>query len=176
MPELITPTARLHPQWLEARDDWGRGAYQDGAALHADDDVDSAAGFAAWVDRITAESDPARPLAPGRVRCTYWWIADRDTVLGSIALRHELNDFLLRAGGHIGYGVRPSARRRGLAGFALGEVLPYARGLGLDRVLITCKETNEASRRTIERHGGVLEDVRDTELGRTRRYWIALHI
>ncbi|MCA2212072.1 GNAT family N-acetyltransferase [Jidongwangia harbinensis] len=174
MPELITPTARLHRQWLDARDDWGRGVHQDGSGLRADDEVDSADGFAAWVDRITAESDPERPPAEGRVPCTYWWIAEGDTVLGSISLRHELNDFLLRAGGHIGYGVRPSARRRGLAGYALGVVLGHARERGLDRVLITCHETNEGSRRTIERHGGVLEDVRDTELGRTRRYWIAL--
>jgi predicted acetyltransferase len=31
-----------------------------------------------------------------------------------------------------------------------------------------------ASARVIEKSGGVLEDVRDTELGRTRRYWITL--
>jgi len=53
-------------------------------------------------------------------------------------------------------------------------VLPKARALGLDRVLVTCDDTNLASARTIEKAGGVLEDVRDTELGRTRRYWITL--
>ena len=174
MAELITPTARLHRQWLDARDDWGRGVHQDGSGLQPYDDVDSPAGFAAWVDRITGESDPSRPVAEGRVRATYWWIAEGDTVLGSIALRHQLNDFLWRAGGHIVYGVRPSARRRGLATYALGEVLGHARKLGLERVLITCNVANEASRRTIEHHGGVLSDIGDTELGRLRRYWIAL--
>jgi predicted acetyltransferase len=174
MPQLIAPTARLHRSWLEAFDDWGPGVHQDGSGLHEDDDVASAEGFAAWVRRLTSFADTARPVPEGLVHCTYWWIVEGDTVLGAISLRHELNDFLLRAGGNIGYGIRPSARGRGLAGWALAAVLPYARGLGLDRVLLTCHVTNEASRRTIERQHGVLEDVRDTELGRLRRYWIAL--
>jgi predicted acetyltransferase len=51
-------------------------------------------------------------------------------------------------------------------------VLEVARGRGLERVLVCCDDTNVASQRTIEHFGGSLEDVRDTELGRTRRYWI----
>lgn len=171
MPQLIAPAARLHRQWLDARDDWGPGIHQDGSGLHAEDDVDSPRGFQAFVDRLNAMAGRA---PEGFVPCTYRWIVEGDTVLGAIALRHELNDFLREAGGHIGYGVRPCARRRGLAGFALGEMLTEARTRGLDRVLITCSVTNEASRRTIERHGGVLEDIRDTDLGRLRRYWIGL--
>ncbi|MBM0235878.1 GNAT family N-acetyltransferase [Micromonospora sp. ATA32] len=89
-------------------------------------------------------------------------------------LRHELNDFLLRVGGQVGYGIRPSARGRGLATWALGRMLGEARVLGLDRVLITCQVNNIASAKTIEHHGGVLEDVRDTELGAARRYWIRI--
>jgi predicted acetyltransferase len=174
MAELIAPTVRLHESWLRSRADWGRGVHQDGASLRPGDDVDSAPGFAAWVRRLLRESDPAVPVPAGLVHCTHWWIVENDEVLGAIALRHELNDFLLRAGGHIGYGVRPSARRRGLASFALGEVLPYAAKLGLTRVLVTCSVENEGSRRTIERNGGELEDIRDTELGRLRRYWIPL--
>jgi predicted acetyltransferase len=56
----------------------------------------------------------------------------------------------------------------------LRSVLPEARALGLQKVLVTCHDDNLASARTIEKAGGVLEDVRDTELGLTRRYWIAL--
>ena len=175
MPELIAPTTRLHHAWLAARDEWGRGVHQDGSGLHADDDVDTSEGFAAWVARLRRESDPTVPPEPGRVHCTSWWIVEDDAMLGAIALRHELNDFLLRAGGHIGYGVRPGARRRGLATFALGHVLLHARDRGLDRVLVTCDDTNAASCRTIEGQGGVLEDIRETELGLTRRYWITLY-
>lgn len=174
MADLIAPTARLHESWLRSRDEWGRGVHQDGAGLRPEDDVDSPDGFAAWVRRLLSQSDPAVPLPAGLVPCTYWWIVADDEVCGAIALRHELNDFLLRAGGHIGYGIRPSARRRGLASFALAGVLPYAAKLGLTRVLVTCAVDNEGSRRVIERNGGELEDIRDTEIGRLRRYWIAL--
>ncbi|HEY7325056.1 MAG TPA: GNAT family N-acetyltransferase [Streptosporangiaceae bacterium] len=174
MPDLVAPTTRLRQSWLTARDEWGRGEHQDGSGLHADDDVDSLEGFARWVTRLRREADPAIPPSAGRVHATYWWIAESDTYLGAITLRHALNDSLLRAGGHIGYSVRPTARRRGLATWALRSVLPEARSLGLQRVLVTCNDTNVASARTIENAGGVLEDVRHTELGQTRRYWITL--
>ena len=108
------------------------------------------------------------------MHATYWWITENDTYLGAITLRHALSEILLRGAGHIGYGIRPSARRRGLATWALAAVLPEARALGLDRVLVACDVGNVASARTIEKCGGLLEDVRDTELGRTRRYWITL--
>ncbi|WP_326552781.1 GNAT family N-acetyltransferase [Micromonospora sp. NBC_01813] len=174
MPELIAPTTALYASWLAARDEWGRGTHQDGSGLRPSDDVDSAAGFAAWVERLRRQGDESLPAEEGWVHATYWWIVEDDTCLGAIALRHQLNEYLLRAAGHIGYGVRPSARRRGLATWALGEVLPLAAARGLGRVLITCGDGNVASARVIEGHGGVLEDVRDTELGRTRRYWIDL--
>jgi predicted acetyltransferase len=173
MPELIAPTTRLHTEWLEARDDWGPGLHEDGFGLEPSDEVDSPAGFAAWVARLADQSDPAKAAEAGRMRCTYRWIVEGDRVLGGIALRHGLNDFVLRLG-HMGYGIRPSSRRRGLATWALGRMLDEARGLGLDRVLIVCEADNLASAKTIERQGGVLEGVQDTELGAVRRYWIKI--
>jgi predicted acetyltransferase len=74
----------------------------------------------------------------------------------------------------IGFGVRPSARRRGLARWSLAAVLPRARSLGLGRVLVSCDDDNFASARTIEANGGVLEDVRRLEDGPKRLYWIDL--
>lgn len=176
MPQLITPTARLHTSWLDAHAEWSPGANQDGSGMRlaADDALALPEVFASWVGRLREQSDLTRPQPEGRVHATHWWIVEDDTYLGAIDLRHELNDFLLRAGGHIGYSVRPSARRRGLATWALATVLPEARALGLTRVLLTCDDTNTASARTIERNGGVLEDVRETEIGLKRRYWIEL--
>ncbi|GAA0793816.1 GNAT family N-acetyltransferase [Spirilliplanes yamanashiensis] len=175
MPTLVAPTADLHTAWLAMRDEWGRGVHQDGSGLRPGDEVDSPAGFAAWVAKLRRLGDESVPPPEGWVHAAFWWIAGDDgALLGAISLRYSLNDFLLDAGGHIGYGVRPSARGRGVATWALGAVLAAARGRGLGRVLVTCDETNPASARVIERHGGVLEDVRDTVLGRTRRYWITL--
>lgn len=172
MPELVSPTARLHRQWLAARDEWGRGVYQDGSGVQPGDELDSFDGFAAFVRKLLREADPGVPPPTGWVHCTYWWMAEGDEILGSIALRHALNETLAEVGGHIGYSVRPSARGHGLAGRALRCVLPYAWTLGLPGVLLTCMDTNHASRRTIEGCGGRLEDVRDTLHGPMRRYWI----
>ncbi|MFE7514035.1 GNAT family N-acetyltransferase [Streptomyces sp. NPDC057540] len=176
MAELIAPTGRLHSSWLAARDEWEPGAHQDGSGLRlaGDDDLDSPAGFSSWVERLRLQSDRSAPVGEGRVHATHWWIVDGDTYLGAIDLRHYLNAFLLEGGGHIGYSVRPSARRRGLATWALGAVLLKAPALGLDRTLLTCDDGNDGSARTIEANGGVLEDVRSTAIGVKRRYWITL--
>jgi predicted acetyltransferase len=173
MPELIAPTTSLHAAWLEAHDEWGPGVREDGFGLLPSDEVDSPAGFASWVARLADESDPAKPLDADKIRCTYRWIVGGGQVLGGIALRHGFSDFVQWAG-HIGYGIRPSARRRGLATWALGRMLAEARVLGMDRVLLVCAANNTASVKTIERHGGVLEGIRDTVLGQARRYWIKI--
>ncbi|MET8053055.1 GNAT family N-acetyltransferase [Streptosporangium sp. NPDC005286] len=173
MPELIAPTTRLHFAWLEAHHEWGPGLHEDGFGLGPSDEVDSPDGFAAWVARLAEESDPAKPVEAGRMSCMYRWIVEGDRVHGGIALRHGLNDYVLQFG-HIGYGVRPSSRQRGLATWALGRMLDEARTLGLDRVLIVCEVDNLASVKTIEHNGGVLESVRDTEYGPARRYWIKI--
>ena len=173
MPELVEPTTHLHTAWLAARDDWGPGIHEDGFGLGAEDDVETDDGFAAWVHRLRPETDAALPPAPGQVRGTCWWIVEGDAVLGAIAMGYQLNERALRVG-QIGYGIRPSARGRGLAKWALGQVLLTAATEGLDRVLITCRDDNVASARVIEHNGGVLENVRDTESGRIRRYWVTL--
>ncbi len=173
MPDLIAPTARLHTAWLEAHAEWGPGVHEDGFGLLPSDEVDSVAGFAAWVTRLADDSDPAKAMDAGGVPCTYRWIVEGDRVLGGIALRRGFSEFVQWAG-HIGYGIRPSARRRGLATWALGRMLDEARVLGIDRVLVVCAAGNVASVKTIERHGGVLEGIRDTELGPARRYWIKI--
>lgn len=179
MPQLIAPTVRLRDSWLESRDEWGAGVHQAGAAYRPDvDDLDTVEGFTTWVEWLLARADHAHEPAPGWVHGTVLWVVEGDTYLGSVSLRHELNDYLLHEGGHIGYGIRPSARRRGLATWALGESLHAARRLGLARVLVTCDGDNVASARTIERNGGVLEDVRTRGEadggGPVRRYWIDL--
>lgn len=174
MPKLIAPTVELHASFLEAREEWGEGAWLHGHGVRPTDDVVSAAGFERWVASLHDQEDESIPPTDGWVHCTYRWIVEDDRFLGAIALRHTLNDWLLQTGGHVGYGLRPTARGRGLAGWALGETLETARSFGLDRLLLTCHPDNTASARTIESHGGVLEDIRNTGPDRVKRYWIAL--
>ncbi len=171
MAELVLPTTDLHAAFLECRDDWGPGLHEDGFGLGADDDVDSPEGFGRWVRKRIRLAHPAGTPCPEEKHGSPRWIVEDGRVLGGIVLRHKFDDSI----GHIGYGVRPSARRRGLASWALGEMLDEARAaLGVDRVLIPCLADNVASARTIERNGGVLERIVDTEHGPVRRYWIAL--
>lgn len=160
MPELVTPTTDLHDAWLACHREWGPGVHEDGFASKPEDEVGSVDGFAAWVARLHA-------LPAARA----WWIVEGDEVQGGIVLRHVSTETTQRLG-HVGYGVRPSARGRGLATWALGQVRPLARSGGLDRLLVVCLDDNVGSIRTIERNGGILEEVVDDPHGRLRRYWI----
>ena len=171
MPELIVPTVTLHQAWLEAHREWS-SEHQDGSGLADGDEVESEDGFATFVTRLLSEADEAEVLPAGRVHCSYWWITEGRAVFGAIALRHELNDALRDNGGHIGYSIRPSARRRGLARWALDQVVRQASSMGITQVLLTCAADNEASRRTIEAAGGVRVDVRDARPDGVRRVWI----
>lgn len=164
MPELVEPDVGHHRAWLDSHREWGPGLHEDGFGLGPDDDVESAAGFAAWIERL--RDRPAR----------FWWIVEDDEVLGAIVLRPFTDDRVLRQG-HVGYGVRPSARGRGLATWALGQVLDEARAAGMERVLLVCLDDNLGSIRTIERQGGVLEQVVEEDgHGLVRRYWITLRL
>lgn len=97
-------------------------------------------------------------------------------IVGMIDLRHRFNDFLAEYAGNIGYSVRPDERRKGYAKWMLAHVLPEAKKLGLSRVLVTCDDDNEGSRRTIEANGGAFERTTWLESDQVtlRRYWIEL--
>ncbi len=97
------------------------------------------------------------------VPATHLWALAEETFAGRISIRHELNDALRAAGGHIGYDVVPSLRGRGVATEMLRQALPVARRLGLTEVLITCDDTNAASIRVIEKNGGILRETRALE-------------
>lgn len=129
--------------------------------------------FDIFVEKMLEHS--ANPL-PGFVPQTMFWITLGDEYIGRLGLRHELNEMLEQFGGHIGYDIRPSMRRRGYGTHALQLALEEARKLGIDRVLVTCSEYNVGSKKIIEANGGVLENMVETpfrdEL--TCRYWITV--
>ncbi|MFE7405007.1 GNAT family N-acetyltransferase [Isoptericola sp. NPDC057559] len=149
---LVPPTTGLARQWHAGHDDWGPGLHEDGFGLGPDDDVESVTGFADWVGRV--RSAPA---------ATLWWIVvvgddGAPDIVGGIALRHPDHPDAARHG-HIGYGVRPGARGRGHAAWALARVLEVAATQhGMDHADLVCEEGNTASAGLIEKLGGRVVD------------------
>ena len=102
---------------------------------------------------------------------------DRDRLLGNgaVNIRHYLNDSLLKEGGHIGDGIRPSERRKGYATEMIRLALTECKKLGIEKVLMTCDKDNIGSARSIIKNGGILEnEFVNSEGNIEQRYWISL--
>ncbi|MDD3841948.1 MAG: GNAT family N-acetyltransferase [Candidatus Izemoplasmatales bacterium] len=115
-------------------------------------------------------------LPNGHVRAeTYFLTKDSEKrILGAIDIRFVLNEYLYNYGGNIGYGIRPSERRKGYAQEMLALALDVCRRNGLKKVLVTCDDDNLGSRRIIEKNGGVLENIVPFEDENVMRFWINL--
>jgi len=124
---------------------------------------------------VLASVREGRSLPAGYVPETFLFAFVGPRIVGRVAIRHTLNAFLEREGGHIGYVVVPEFRRRGYATRMLELAVRIAREqLGIDDVLLVCADSNIGSIRVIERNGGVLQDVLHIESGKTplRRFRI----
>lgn len=143
--------------------------------------VMAAEGFTFLLDRDRATSFPdylalledlrlGRNVPADRVRGTFLVAEVAGELVGRVSIRHELNIFLEREGGHVGYGVLPAHRGRGYATAMLRHALGVLAADGLDTALVTCADENLASRATIERCGGSLIDVVEVSSIPIRRY------
>lgn len=99
---------------------------------------------------------------------TIYWLYDNDKPVGYGKLRHRLNENLLELGGHIGYVIRPSERGKGYGKRLLAELVKKAYDKNISRVLLTCDESNLASRCIIEWNHGELSSITNG----TCKYWI----
>jgi predicted acetyltransferase len=114
-------------------------------------------------------------LEDGYVECsTYWMINKSNNILGVVHIRHRLNEPLLYRGGHIGYAIIPSERRKGYATKMLSLALDVCKAMGISKVLITCAKDNIGSAKTIINNGGILDSEGIDEHKVFQRYWIEL--
>ena len=116
-----------------------------------------------YVAALAGSAPPAPPDGGYAPQTTVWWVRGED-YLGRLAIRHHLTEDLLREGGHIGFEVRPSARRQGHATAMLAAALPIAASLGIELAHVDCDVDNTVSRRVIEKNGGRLEREEDQNL------------
>ena len=114
------------------------------------------------------------PIPQGFVPDSTFFLLDeeRNRLLGAVNIRHSLNEHLLKVGGHIGDGIRPSERRKGYATEMIRLALLECKKLGIDRVLICCNSDNIGSKKSILNNGGTLENIVMDEGKPMERYWI----
>ena len=171
MADLTDPSERYQDSYLEALQEFQAGGRHLELSLE-----EVAAHSGDFVQRLREQVDRTK-LKPGRVPHWHFWLIDGNDYIGRLILRAELNAHLLQIGGHIGYEIRPSRRRQGYGKLILKYGLERAKVFGLERVLLTCDEENIGSRRIIESHGGMLENIIEVEQwpAKVCRYWIQLY-
>lgn len=125
---------------------------------------------------ILGDECHGRNIAPGRVPHTMLYAFLDGKIIGRVSIRHELNDFLLRRGGHIGYSVAEAYRRKGYATELMQAGMNYCKTLGLSEILVTCDDANTPSWKIIEKFAARLENkINDQAENKTiRRYWVKL--
>lgn len=171
---LVTPDRRYEKSYLEAFAEF----QAEGKIVGPDSDFESdKETFSEYLDRLEGYTQGIG-LPEGYVPMTVWWLVDTTTNewLGRAIIRHRLTEHLRKIGGHIGYEVRPSARKKGFGTMILKLALEKARSLGIDQVLVTCDASNIGSRRIIEKNGGELdsETFFDEKTQQEKlRFWIA---
>lgn len=169
--KLVDPTTKLKASYLAMVAEF-RAA---GETYHENEWALAICDFGTLVDRLK-ESARGVDLPDGAVPQNTFWLVRGATILGYSRFRRRLVPHLEHEGGHIGYIIRPSERRKGYATRLLALTLDKARAQGLPRALVTCDVTNVASNRVIRTNAGQLEDTRiSVRTGKpVNRYWIDL--
>lgn len=168
--KLVEPSIDLKTEFLDLLEDQERAGevFFDPALPRKD--------FSAFL-RDLAQMSAGIDLRPGAVpMTTYWMVSPDRTILGVSKLRHHLTPTLLEHGGHIGYYIRPSQRRKGYGELLLALTLEKAGARGIQPVRITCNSDNIGSARVIEKNGGLLSGqmVYPGTGTRISQFWIEL--
>ena len=171
--ELVKPSMEQKDQLIEMLTEWKNDVVQNHTnsspwKIFANDCND----FEYYIENLDTTEDNKDGWVPDTT--LFCLDKDRDIFVGAVNIRHYLNENLLRTGGHIGDGIRPSERRKGYATAMIALALEECKKLGLSRVLMCCSKDNIASAKSIIRNGGVLENEVEDDGHIEQRYWIQL--
>lgn len=166
---LIKPTVDLKEEYLSFYDEW----------LESKEDMvpwvikKDPSNFEAMV-QFLQDNEQGCNLPEGWVPDSTFWLINQDKrILGVVNIRHRLTEILLNSGGHIGYGIRPSERRKGYATKLLSLALEKSKELGIRKALVLCNEDNTGSFKTIINNGGIPDSDYIEEDGNViKRFWI----
>ena len=167
--KLIKPCVNYKDEYLDMLTEWKKSGEELIPWILNTDSSD----FNLMVEKLNGWSDGVG-LPEGFVECSAFWLINNDKLIGAIDIRHRLTEALSFRGGHIGYGIRPSERKKGYASIMLSLAIKECKKIGLSKVLITCSKSNIGSSKTIINNGGILdsEDINDGEI--FQRYWIEI--
>jgi predicted acetyltransferase len=169
--ELVEPTKEYEAQSFEYIEEFR----SNNSNINGSGGLDRYNNYDEWLKKLESDLDFDN-IKPERVPAnTYFLLRHADNkIIGMINIRHRLNDYLLKKGGHVGYGIRPTERQKGYATKLLHLGLLKCMDLGIEKVLVTCDKANIGSAKTIQNNGGILEnEILDSELGEiVQRYWI----
>jgi predicted acetyltransferase len=170
---LISPTATLEAAFWPMATEFDAAGERFWNANQRELAERDFAGYVALLEAWARGEQVPAGYVPSNI---YWLLRVGTEIVGTSSLRHTLTPTLEDIGGHIGYNIRPSARRRGYGTRILALTLERARALGLERVLVTCNTDNVGSARIIQKNGGVLgsQSVSPASGKQVSRYWIAL--
>ncbi|MEG1257204.1 GNAT family N-acetyltransferase [Clostridium sp.] len=167
--KLVEPTIEMEKEYMDYIGEWEKQEGEIVPYASRRNNYDYKTLIERWKEQKTSK---VRDL--GFVPATLYFLVDDNDkrIYGALHIRHELNEFLLKAGGHIGYGIRPSERKKGYAIKMLSLSLEMAKELGIKKALITCDKDNVGSAKTIINNGGILKNevIHDGEV--VQRYWI----
>ncbi|MEG0307246.1 MAG: GNAT family N-acetyltransferase [Clostridium sp.] len=166
--KLVEPTIEMEKEYMDYIGEWEKQKGEIVPSASRRNNYDYNTLIERWEEQKTSKA-----IELGFVPATlYFLVDDNNRIYGALHIRHELNDVLLSRGGHIGYGIRPSERKKGYATKMLSLSLNIVKALGIEKVLVTCDKENIGSAKTIINNGGELENevIYDGEV--IQRYWI----